>query len=261
MKHEDEVEELIQAKNLNAPRLSPALIDACIVDETYTITPSLRSLVCELTLVNGFTVRGEASVISVANYDEEVGKKVSREKAKQKIWELEAYLLQQRLYEKQQREGQPAEKTERYFRRLLARQCGILHLYADDGEAYGQEEGIVIDFMRDPAEDIDSKLHALNTARLTRGSNAAKLRAVFDEHIATRAQESRRPPHEQRVLEEKADLDKKIEALKTFISKSPVWETVSPLEKDRLQKQHHTMSHYSTILGERIAAFPSVPAS
>jgi len=97
MKDDISTEAMIQERGLNAPRLTPELIDSVIVDETYTILPSGKVMVCELTLKNGFTVRGDAAVVSKANFNEEVGKKVSRENARGKVWELEGYLLQERL--------------------------------------------------------------------------------------------------------------------------------------------------------------------
>lgn len=90
-------EQAIEDKGLNAPRLSPADIDAVIVGETFTVLPSGKVMVCELTLRNGFTVRGEAATVSKANFNEEIGKDVSRENARRKVWELEGYLLQERL--------------------------------------------------------------------------------------------------------------------------------------------------------------------
>lgn len=93
------VEQMIQDRGLNAPRLTPSLIESKIVGETYTVLPSGKVLVCELTLVNGFTVRGEASVVSRENFNEEVGRRVSRENAVRQIWPLEGYLLQQRLFD------------------------------------------------------------------------------------------------------------------------------------------------------------------
>lgn len=91
------IEKEIQAKGLNAPRLTPASIDAVIVDETFTTLPSGKVMVCELTLRNGFTVRGEAATVSKANFDEEIGQRISRENARSKVWEMEGYLLQERL--------------------------------------------------------------------------------------------------------------------------------------------------------------------
>lgn len=96
---EQSIETEIQAKGLNAPRLCPADIDKAIVGETFTVLPSGKVMVCELTLRNGFTVRGEAATVSKENFNTEIGKKISRENARKKVWELEGYLLQQRIYE------------------------------------------------------------------------------------------------------------------------------------------------------------------
>jgi hypothetical protein len=98
MNSEQKIEKEIRDKGLNAPRLSPKDIDAVIIDETYTILPSGKVMVRELTLKNGFTVRDEAACVSKENFDPEIGKKISRENARDKIWELEGYLLQQVEY-------------------------------------------------------------------------------------------------------------------------------------------------------------------
>ena len=97
MKKEQEIEKQIQEKGLNTPRLSPDKIDAVIVSKTFTNLPSGKCMICEITLKNGFTVRGESSVISKENFDEEIGKKISFEDARNKIWGFEGYLLQEKL--------------------------------------------------------------------------------------------------------------------------------------------------------------------
>ena len=96
---EQEIEQEIQDKGLRAPRLTPADIDALIVNETFTIMPSGKAMVCELTLASGFTVRGESACISKTNFDEEIGQKISRENARNKVWELAGYYLQCQLAE------------------------------------------------------------------------------------------------------------------------------------------------------------------
>lgn len=96
MPSEKEVEAEIKAKGLKAPRLSPADVDAAIKGETFTRLPSGKCLVCELTLQNGFTVRGEASVVRPENFDQEIGEKIARDDARKKIWPLLAYELQTR---------------------------------------------------------------------------------------------------------------------------------------------------------------------
>lgn len=54
---------------------------------------------CVLMLENGFTVTGESACASPENFDPEIGRKIARENAVNKIWPLEGYLLKQRLYE------------------------------------------------------------------------------------------------------------------------------------------------------------------
>jgi len=94
-RNETEIENAIQEKGLNAPRLTPAKIDAVIKGKTFTKLPSGKTMICELTLTSGFTVRGESSVVSPENFDQEIGEEISYEDARNKIWPLEAYLLQQ----------------------------------------------------------------------------------------------------------------------------------------------------------------------
>ena len=92
------LEQEIQATQPTAPRLTPADIDAVIVSESFTVLPSGRVTVCELTLRNGFTVRGESAVVCIENFNAEIGERVARENARGKVWELEGYLLRERLH-------------------------------------------------------------------------------------------------------------------------------------------------------------------
>ena len=61
-------------------------------------------------------------------------------------------------------------------------------------------------------------------------------------------------PHQQRVLEEKAELNAKLEKLKVFLA-GPVFKTLEPAEQMRLIQQCAIMVDYSSVLGKRIAAF------
>lgn len=93
------IEKEIQDKGLNAPRLTPALIDAAIKSEDYHIFPGTTLTVCALTLQNGFIVTGESAAASPANFDVELGRKIARDNARNKIWALEGYLLRQKLHD------------------------------------------------------------------------------------------------------------------------------------------------------------------
>ena len=120
-KTEDQlIEDEIVRKGKTAPRITPADIESTIASEHYfsafDAAMSLESVqishvdfalksnlslltFCVLVLRNGFTVTGESACASPENFDAEIGRKIARDNAKNKIWLLEGYLLKQRLHE------------------------------------------------------------------------------------------------------------------------------------------------------------------
>jgi Phage protein (N4 Gp49/phage Sf6 gene 66) family len=98
---EQAIEQEIRAKGLDAPRLTPDLIDDAIRREQYHVFPGTTLTVCCLTLANGFTVTGQSAAASPANFDKEIGRKIARADARDKIWQLEGYLLRERLHNEQ----------------------------------------------------------------------------------------------------------------------------------------------------------------
>lgn len=98
MKDEIAREAEIQAKGLNAPRLTPEHINGQIFREAYHVFPGTTLTVCALVLNNGFCVVGESAAASPENFDEEIGRKIAREDARNKIWTLEGYALRNRLH-------------------------------------------------------------------------------------------------------------------------------------------------------------------
>lgn len=120
------IEQEIQAKGLTAPRVTPQDIEMNIVCECYftaaqgtlgatlmaskNYTPAIESgsydaekapldllTFCVLVLKNGFTVTGESACASPENFDAELGRKIARQNAVQKIWPLMGYALKERL--------------------------------------------------------------------------------------------------------------------------------------------------------------------
>ena len=114
----------IQAKGLTAPRITPQDIEANIVSEHYfTARDGRRGAVadgtyvgrehpqfgeadlaaralltfCGLVLRHGVTVTGESACASPENFDAEVGRKIARQNAMQKIWPLMGYELRSQL--------------------------------------------------------------------------------------------------------------------------------------------------------------------
>ena len=94
---EESIEIEIQEKNLTAPRLTPSDIDRVSIGEQFHVFDGTTTTVCLLTLANGYTVTGESACVSKENFDMEIGRKIARENARQKIWALEGYLLHQRM--------------------------------------------------------------------------------------------------------------------------------------------------------------------
>lgn len=114
------IEQEIQAKGLTAPRVTPDDIEANIVSEvfftagdgaigkgaaafgdlktSYQVELDLLTF-CVLILRNGFTVTGESACASPENFDAELGRKIARANAVQKIWPLMGYELKQRLHQ------------------------------------------------------------------------------------------------------------------------------------------------------------------
>lgn len=95
--NEQQIENEIQRKGLNAPRLTPDMIDATIVSEQYHVFPGTTMTVCALTLRNGYLVTGESAAASPENFDQAIGRKIARDNARNKIWSLEGYLLRESL--------------------------------------------------------------------------------------------------------------------------------------------------------------------
>jgi len=61
-------------------------------------------------------------------------------------------------------------------------------------------------------------------------------------------------PHQERVIEEKAQLDERLAKLNEF-GRGTIFPNLPAAEQERLQRQSKIMDQYSVVLGERIAAF------
>lgn len=113
------IESEIVAKGLTAPRVTPDDIEANITSTHYFTAadgeqgrlmgeghdpcgiPSNESIClltfCVLVLRNGFTVTGESACASPENFDAELGRKIARANAVNKMWPLMGYALKERL--------------------------------------------------------------------------------------------------------------------------------------------------------------------
>ena len=115
--NDEQIETEIQAKGLTAPRITPDDIEANIKEchyftaldgvdghfrgglEAYACDARALSLLtfCVLVLRNGFTVTGESACASPENFDAEIGRRIARENAVNKVWPLMGYELRSKL--------------------------------------------------------------------------------------------------------------------------------------------------------------------
>lgn len=97
------VEQMIKAKGLSAPRVTPEAMTANIIDVEIVKHVSLGGQVLRwavLTTKSGYAVTGNPSVaVSPANDDAEIGVSVAIENSKNALWPLMGYLLKEQLFQ------------------------------------------------------------------------------------------------------------------------------------------------------------------
>ena len=96
---EQEIEQQLRAKGKSAPRITPEHVDAAIVGRQVTLIENTMVIVVVLTLYNGFIVTGvNHGPVDPDNFDAEIGARLAFDAARDKVWELEGYLLADRLH-------------------------------------------------------------------------------------------------------------------------------------------------------------------
>lgn len=87
-------------QNFEAPRITEDEIDEILEHSKIAYSTVFdKCTVVSCQLPNGFVITESSACVSPENYDEEMGKEICLGKIKDKVWELEAYLLQQMIYE------------------------------------------------------------------------------------------------------------------------------------------------------------------
>jgi hypothetical protein len=96
-KDEAAIEAEIKEKGLTAKRITPEMLDDEIVSEQFHVFDGSCLTVCCLTLRNGFTVTGESACASPENFNSEIGQKVAKSNARDKIWPLLGFRLRDEI--------------------------------------------------------------------------------------------------------------------------------------------------------------------
>lgn len=93
---EDEIK--LKILKSTAPKVNYEDIEARISDVNYLRFPGTNATICNITVDNKFSVRGESSSVSDDNYDEEVGKHYSYKNAFNELWPLFGFLLAEDIH-------------------------------------------------------------------------------------------------------------------------------------------------------------------
>ncbi|MCP3869695.1 MAG: hypothetical protein GY703_16705 [Gammaproteobacteria bacterium] len=76
-------------------KLTIEYIEGLVINEAYARNG--KAIVCFLTLRNGFVVIGKSACVDPALFENQRGETLAKSDAIDQIWELEGYLLQDRL--------------------------------------------------------------------------------------------------------------------------------------------------------------------
>jgi hypothetical protein len=102
-------------------------IEASVASKYFHRVPNTTVTICVLTLKNGFNTVGTSACVDPAEFNAEIGTQVAFEDALNKIWNLEGYLMKQRMYDENAPQTQPvnvlgetAEETKGTERKIAA---------------------------------------------------------------------------------------------------------------------------------------------
>lgn len=79
--------------------VTPQDVENCITHENY-IKMGKKKTICHLTLADGYEVIGTAGIVDPENYSPEIGNRIAREQAKDKVWQHLGSILQNKLASK-----------------------------------------------------------------------------------------------------------------------------------------------------------------
>ena len=95
-KSEEQVE--VQAEAPAAPSVTIDSIHDKIARHMFFRVEDTTLTICVIQLQNGMHIVGQSACVSPENFDEAKGQEIAFEDAKRKVWQLEGYLLREKLY-------------------------------------------------------------------------------------------------------------------------------------------------------------------
>ena len=87
---------------MNAPKVTIEHINETVSGVMFIQPEGTTLTICVLTLKNGTHVVDTSACVSPANFNKKIGQDIAYKNAIEKIWDLEGYLLKQKLWEAEQ---------------------------------------------------------------------------------------------------------------------------------------------------------------
>lgn len=99
----DKIELEMANKGLTGPHITKEMIDDEVVKEAFYQFPETTVTVACLTTRNGFTLVGQSACADPDNFDEEMGRRLAYEDAKDKLWALLGFRLRDFIHKESQK--------------------------------------------------------------------------------------------------------------------------------------------------------------
>ena len=80
-------------ENMKFPRVTKEQIEGRIDKITFFILPDTTTTICNMTLDNGYSVRGESACMDKRNFNMAIGEKLAHDDAFRKMWALFGFML------------------------------------------------------------------------------------------------------------------------------------------------------------------------
>lgn len=180
--NDQDIEQVIQAKGLTAPRVTPADIKALMdrIVYTFDVRPNGSTTTLAHAFLDGdfYLATGVSACVSVENFDAELGGDIAiagaKAAAEDKLWELEGYALRKRLAV-----GEQAAVTEN----LLSRAMGWIEILEQMLDA--EPDSVVLEARNSKTgEEAEFKLSDFKDEVAAATGVVAKVEEVGDEEGA-----------------------------------------------------------------------------
>lgn len=242
-------EQEIQAITV-APRVTLQDVKDFIIGEHFIQYQTLT--VCVLTLANGFTVTGESACADLKNFNQEIGQRLAKENATNKIWPLLGFELKSKV-DQIQKAGKPSGKILTLGSPVTYLGTKVIHAVAMTRADYniyrgwelpkdehGDDNGYLVEYADGGAPNVEGHT----------GYVSWSPRDVFEKAYGTPVRQTPETLVD-RLIQEKNWITEKTLKLSLLINDPTHMQTISEEEQQEMREQLEFMLDYVNVLNRR----------